>query len=600
MPPQPRLDHSARFTLTVALLASLGQGTTASAEDTTSPPGIVSFFSGSACPDGWSDADFGAGRLLLGYTNTTAYSHAKQVGTALTGPSLPGHKHGITGTVDVGSKGVAGDSGSNHKAAEPDDQSIPHSGDPTPMTGGKSNVAPMVQQRLCWRDDASSDAAAPEPEPEAEPAAQTFADRRALADSASLGDMSCSYSEDGFPQGTLAFFRFTTETTPTCPSGWSVAQYDQGYRATWSGSEGYIVVISFDGKDKDGDGVLRGRGSNWKNYGGGKSNEISSWNMDIWQGSIGGTLLKSYDWPTQQGRSNFNFNYCLGTVSGCTADQVVTGGGNTSENGLNAGIAGSNGSDDYDFYNDSSTLDLKAYNPEAQLVSTSTGTPGADYPFTIAPQPVDADGFFLVPFAPPVSAAGQVVGTGLADGEQRTHTHGYASSIDVSDHKFALDGGSRHFAHDGTHSFSGTSNAASSAVPYIQLLLCQKCYYEAGAIPGELDGVIAFYNGKDCPSNWTATSGVAGRFIVGLPDGAANGATFGSGALSPLAVPKHTHNFSDSVRLEPKGVSADNGCGMDICTKHIGLADTYDFSGTTDDGGGHDLPYMAVSSCTPE
>ena len=245
---------------------------------------------------------------------------------------------------------------------------------------------------------------------------------------------------------------------------------------------------------------------------------------------------------------------------------------------------------------------MQVFSPTTEVIDSS---PWGNDKFTSAEQTIPLNGYFLVPFAPPLSTntAGQTVGDGFGNQENRTHSHSLSSSIDLSSHKYALDSGSsRNLTHDGSYAFSGTTDASSNNVPYVQLLLCEKCDSYTNPLPAALAKVIAFHNDLDCPSGWKATSGNYGRYQVGLPSGGSNGATFPSSVspLSAMAVAEHKHPFSGQVTLPSSGVTGDNGCDeFSPCSKHYGSQGTYSFSGTSG-GPSHNLPYMAVTSCQPD
>lgn len=82
----------------------------------------------------------------------------------------------------------------------------------------------------------------------------------------------------------------------------------QSRQVRWTGSDGYEVWIDFEGSDLDGDGVLRGRGSNPSQISGGYGNELSDWQMQVREN---GDVIYTIDWATQQSVGNFNFNYDL-------------------------------------------------------------------------------------------------------------------------------------------------------------------------------------------------------------------------------------------------------------------------------------------------
>ncbi len=103
------------------------------------------------------------------------------------------------------------------------------------------------------------------------------------------------------------------------------------------------------------------------------------------------------------------------------------------------------------------------------------------------------NGFFLVPFTPPITAGllGTTVGNPMGNGEIRTHSHTFTSSITVSGMTWAGKAGCQRWldlcdkdtAADGAMTFSGTTGASDSGVPYIQLLLCSKTDFNRNQNP---------------------------------------------------------------------------------------------------------------------
>ncbi len=80
---------------------------------------------------------------------------------------------------------------------------------------------------------------------------------------------------------------------------------------TWTGSDGYQVIISFAGSDLNGDGIISGRGTN-STIGDGIVNELSAWEMRVLQNGTE-VLATPYDLAEQLTRNDFIFNYDLNT-----------------------------------------------------------------------------------------------------------------------------------------------------------------------------------------------------------------------------------------------------------------------------------------------
>jgi hypothetical protein len=214
------------------------------------------------------------------------------------------------------------------------------------------------------------------------------------------------------------------------------------------------------------------------------------------------------------------------------------------------------------------------------------------------------NGFFLVPFTPPITAGmlGTTVNQAMASGEIRTHSHTFASSITLSGITWAgkagcekwLDLCDKNTAADGAMSFSGTTGAADSGVPYIQLLLCAKTEFNRNQNPpvGVPQYVVTFFTDTTCPTGWKQTLTTGGRFISALPQNGSPQVAFGGPVLSPGEDRTHTHAFSGSVSVGSTGVELVAGGQQ----HGFGGPGTYQFSGATA-AASTGIPYAVVTQC---
>jgi hypothetical protein len=70
---------------------------------------------------------------------------------------------------------------------------------------------------------------------------------------------------------------------------------------------------------------------------------------------------------------------------------------------------------------------------------------------------------------------GVLVGTPLADQEDRTHIHPYEGTVSLpSKTVTGADGGNHNGAQSGDHVVSGNSENSGSGLPFVQLLVCEK------------------------------------------------------------------------------------------------------------------------------
>jgi hypothetical protein len=190
------------------------------------------------------------------------------------------------------------------------------------------------------------------------------------------------------------------------------------------------------------------------------------------------------------------------------------------------------------------------------------------------------------------------VGTALASGEDRQHTHSYSSSIYLGDVSYVLAHGNANngLTPSGGAGFSGATQAASSAIPYVQQLLCQKTAFQHNTNPptGVPANVLTLFITQDCPYGWKQARMTAGRYLVGLPAGGTAQAAFGGPPLRAGEDRTHVHYFSGSVGTSSYGIEGASGC----CGDGYGQNGTYDYSANTDPAPGG-LPYMIVTQCQP-
>jgi hypothetical protein len=175
------------------------------------------------------------------------------------------------------------------------------------------------------------------------------------------------------------------------------------------------------------------------------------------------------------------------------------------------------------------------------------------------------DGRFLVPTVA-TSAPGVTLGTPLASGEDRTHTHGISASFALASVSYVgiASGGNGGVTSAGTVMLQTTSDPASTGLPYVQLMTCRK---NAQAVPRTTPlprGLQMFFDMTACPPGWSQTAATQGRLVVGLPQGAPQDVTFGGPALSSLdggaIAPTHAHTDTASLNTTAHGIALASGC----------------------------------------
>lgn len=185
---------------------------------------------------------------------------------------------------------------------------------------------------------------------------------------------------------------------------------------------------------------------------------------------------------------------------------------------------------------------------------------------------------------------GAVSGAPLSSGEDRVHAHAFTLSFAVKGLSFvAVSGGSNGgVGKESAVTITGTTDPASTGLPYVQLLVCKKT---GPASPRPLPaGLQAFFETATCPSGWTQTEETQGRFVVGLPKGAPPDQTFGAGPLS--AERTHVHPATAVLATKSHGIAAFSGCCADGYAKN----GTYTASGDTAEASAG-LPTIQLLSC---
>lgn len=210
-----------------------------------------------------------------------------------------------------------------------------------------------------------------------------------------------------------------------------------------------------------------------------------------------------------------------------------------------------------------------------------------------------AAGRALLPTMGP-GAVGDVQGEPLGDGEDRRHDHKITARLEPRSVSFAgVAGEANHgVASAAAVSAVGAADPASSGLPYLQLLVCQK---NAAARPGRRPlprGALAFFAQSACPDGWVQAGATQGRMLVGLPERGALDATFGGAPLGPAdggAGPErraHGHGASGSVSLPGHGIALVSGC----CASGYAGSGDYSYSAAGEPAAAA-LPYLQLLQC---
>lgn len=212
-----------------------------------------------------------------------------------------------------------------------------------------------------------------------------------------------------------------------------------------------------------------------------------------------------------------------------------------------------------------------------------------------------AAGRLMVPSAP---NAGSVVNNevpALSSGEDRTiHSHNFSVSFVPSQVTYAgVDGCCDNNPTADTAIFvAGTTEAASTGLPYVQLLTCVS---NEPSFNVSLPRGALFFNEVGCPPGWHNARDLTGTLMVALPQNGSAYAFFGGEALSPdrhANGPSHDHEIDVTVSLPPAGVGLASGC----CASGYAAAGAYPAVGRSEKEGqaGTEYPMSFVNLCVQD
>lgn len=197
---------------------------------------------------------------------------------------------------------------------------------------------------------------------------------------------------------------------------------------------------------------------------------------------------------------------------------------------------------------------------------------------------------------PTVGADPALVATGepLLDGEERMHGHGMNAEVDLNGVSYAgVAGEANHgVAAQQKTVISGAMDKASAGLPYVQLLVCKKLSakrIETAKIPR---GLLMFWNGAQCPEGFSQPIATQGRYMVGLPEGAAAGLSFGGTSLKSEEIRTHKHDIQGTLTTTSHGIALASGCCADGYAQNA----EYPFSGASDEIAA-DMPAITLLQC---
>jgi len=185
-------------------------------------------------------------------------------------------------------------------------------------------------------------------------------------------------------------------------------------------------------------------------------------------------------------------------------------------------------------------------------------------------------------------------GEPLASGEDRKHAHKWSTAFAISKFDFIVfDGGNDGVGAGGNVPFAGTTEPASSKLPYVQLLVCKKA---AGRGKKQLPtGMQIYFDAGKCPAGFHQTEETQGRVTVGLPKGAGADQSYGAAAMWGSGPRVHIHALTGTLETSPHGMAVVSGC----CNGGFASNGKYTASATTEPAPGG-LPWVELVGCTKD
>jgi len=192
-----------------------------------------------------------------------------------------------------------------------------------------------------------------------------------------------------------------------------------------------------------------------------------------------------------------------------------------------------------------------------------------------------------------ISLSGLVLGTPLANMEDRVHSHTISSQVYMPVKSISAIGCCNpDGACYGSYPVNGKTTSEPSGLPFVQLLLCTLTAEVDGDIPY---GTLAYFSNttiKTCEemSGWATITTTDGRSIIpGYTTG-----TFASttSPLKSLEDRPHSHTFQASFTTQDQSYAGVAGC----CDKKLAEYQTYPISDVTSSVSSG-LPYVQLLTC---
>ncbi len=187
-----------------------------------------------------------------------------------------------------------------------------------------------------------------------------------------------------------------------------------------------------------------------------------------------------------------------------------------------------------------------------------------------------------------------VAGDPLMDGEERAHSHTIKTTFDLATVSYAgIAGEANHgLARGGSQALTGTTSAAPSGLPYVQLLVCSKQDEPSPQLRPVPKGSLVFFQLSECPQGFVQAGGSQGRFLIGTPELATPGQKFGGAPLRSGEKRGHRHSAVGNITTKSHGIALASGggaAGYAKDTKHPYRVDTVEDASA--------FPYLQLLHC---
>lgn len=159
------------------------------------------------------------------------------------------------------------------------------------------------------------------------------------------------------------------------------------------------------------------------------------------------------------------------------------------------------------------------------------------------------------------SKPGATRGQPLEDGEDRKHSHTLPVTLNLPAVTYAgVVGEANHgVARASSAPMTVVGDKASTGLPYVQLLVCQKqAAPDLGQRPAPT-GTLMFFQTAACPDGWAQAGSTQGRVLIGLPEDGTPGQKFGGAALAADEKRTHHHALSGKLKTSSHGIALLSG-----------------------------------------